>query len=297
MSPPFSILPAPEQACIFHLFSHERYWEPVSNSICLHPSPSCSNTGISKLQSARIASPFEVVLRFRRVQILWQTRILHGLKPLVLVHSELLEVPDPSHLILCLLGLEILSPPLAPALLLSPIHPSKILNRNVIPLRRSREELFFFFFSSSLFLGEYISVTLNSQLEAKQTWADLWWCWCCWYWLRWWGYWEFWWWWTHTCPFWWAHSLSTSESSSTLGKRRSQTKQDPPWRCSQADLQKCKHKTLKVSGGMRSAFSFLVNQIGWSLSTQRLEWEGNGDEDIISSQSVTQNDQRPHFSL
>lgn len=64
MSPPFSILPAPEQACIFHLCPHEGYWEPGSNPICLHPSSSCNNTGISKLQSARIASPFEVVLRF-----------------------------------------------------------------------------------------------------------------------------------------------------------------------------------------------------------------------------------------
>ena len=163
MSPPFSILPAPEQACIFHLFSHEGYWWPVSNPICLHPSSSCSNTGISKLQSAHIASPFEVVLRFRRVQILWQTRILHGLKPLVLVHSELLEVPEPSHLIRVSLVWRSYLPhcplPSCWALFILP----KFLTEMLFLWEGLEKNCFsFFFFSSSLFLGEYISVTLNS---------------------------------------------------------------------------------------------------------------------------------------
>ena len=86
----------------------ENTGEPDCKHIRLHPSSSCRKTDASKLQPAHIASRFEMDLRAPKVQIPLQTRMLHGLKPLVLVHSELFPVPErftQHHL-----GLEIFPP-------------------------------------------------------------------------------------------------------------------------------------------------------------------------------------------
>lgn len=124
------------------IYSHmENTGEPDSNHIRLHPSSSCRKTDASKLQPAHIASRFEMDLRSHKVQIPSQTRTLHGLKPLVLVHSELLPVPE--HFTQHHLGLEIFSPhsplPSCWALLILP----KFL-REMLPLWGDLEKIYIF---------------------------------------------------------------------------------------------------------------------------------------------------------